>query len=355
VAAAIADQAGLLMHTSNLYEIPLQSELAQTLCDLAAMERVFFGNSGAEANEAAIKIARLFGHQQGVESPLIIVAENSFHGRTLATLSATGNRKVHVGFEPLVSGFLRVPYNDIEAIKRVAEQHPGIVAVLLEPLQGEGGVQIPDTDYLASVRQLCDAQGWLMMLDEVQTGMGRCGTWFAYQATSMHTTPPDVMTLAKALGNGFPIGACLVAGKATELLQAGHHGSTFGGSPLASRAALETLAVMQELDLPEQAASKGRRLLERLSQQLADCPAVVEIRGIGLLCGIELDRPCGELVGQALQRNLLINVAAGNVIRLIPPLVIDDEQIDFLADTVAQLVIDFANSGEVVENSEASG
>jgi len=352
VVAAISDQAGQLMHTSNLYEIPLQSQLAEKLCGLAGMQRAFFGNSGAEANEAAIKLARLHGHQQGIDAPLIVVAENSFHGRTLATLSATGNRKVHVGFEPLVGGFLRVPYNDIEAIRRIAEQHPGVVAVLIEPLQGEGGVQVPEADYLSAVRQLCDRQNWLMMLDEVQTGMGRCGSWFAFQsAAGMQATTPDVMTLAKALGNGFPIGACLVAGQATELMQAGHHGSTFGGSPLACRAALATLAVMEETGLPAQAAEKGQRLRDRLADRLQHCLAVVEIRGVGLLCGIELNRPCAELVGRALERNLLINVAAGNVIRLIPPLVIDIPQIDQLADTVAQLVLEFTQD----EQAKASG
>lgn len=343
VTAAICDQAGRLMHTSNLYEIPLQTQLADKLCRLAGMERVFFGNSGAEANEAAIKMARLHGHKQGIDAPLIIVADNSFHGRTLATLSATGNRKVHVGFEPLVGGFLRVPFNDIEAIKRVAEQNSGVVAVLVEPLQGEGGVRVADADYLADIRRLCDTNGWLMMLDEVQTGMGRCGSWFAFQsAAGMADSRPDVMTLAKALGNGFPIGACLVAGAATELMQPGHHGSTFGGNPLASRAALATLEVMEREAVPNQVNAKGERLRGRLSELLADCESVVEIRGQGLLSGIELDAPCTELVGRALQRNLLINVAAGNVIRLIPPLVIDDQQIDRLADDVAELVIDFA-------------
>ena len=348
VAAAIADQATQLMHTSNLYEIPLQSELAEKLCGLAGMQRAFFGNSGAEANEAAIKLARLHGHQQGIDSPLIVVAENSFHGRTLATLSATGNRKVHVGFEPLVGGFLRVPYNDIEAIERVAEQHAGVVAVLVEPLQGEGGVQVPDTRYLASVRELCNTHGWLMMLDEVQTGMGRCGSWFAFQsAAGMEGMTPDVMTVAKALGNGFPVGACLVAGAATELMQAGHHGSTFGGSPLASRAALATLSVMEQDGVPGQVAGKGERLRHRLAEQLQGCSAVVDIRGRGLLCGVELDRPCGELVTRALERNLLINVAAGNVVRLIPPLIIDNQQIDQLADTVAELVLDFARGDSI--------
>lgn len=348
VAAAIADQANQLMHTSNLYEIPLQSQLAEKLCGLAGMQRAFFGNSGAEANEAAIKLARLHGHQQGIDSPLIVVAENSFHGRTLATLSATGNRKVHVGFEPLVGGFLRVPYNDIEAIERVAEQHAGVVAVLVEPLQGEGGVQVPDPSYLGSVRELCNTHGWLMMLDEVQTGMGRCGSWFAFQsAAGMQTTTPDVMTLAKALGNGFPVGACLVAGAATELMQAGHHGSTFGGNPLASRAALATLSVMEQDGVPGQVTGKGERLRQRLAEHLQGCSAVVEIRGRGLLSGVELDRPCGELVTRALERNLLINVAAGNVIRLIPPLIIDNQQIDQLADTVAELVLDFVQADSI--------
>ena len=347
IANAIADQASQLVHTSNLYQIPLQTELAQQLCELSGMDRVFFGNSGAEANEAAIKLARLHGHAKDIENPLIIVAEQSFHGRTLATLSATGNRKVHVGFEPLVGGFVRVPYDDLEAIRRVAEINPDVVAVLVEPVQGEGGVQVPDADYLTGIRQICNQQGWLMMLDEVQTGMGRCGGWFAFQhAGSDSAARPDVMTIAKALANGVPIGACLVAGAASDLMQPGHHGSTFGGNPLACRAALETLAVMKAGKVPGQVAAKGVRIRQRLIDGLKGCSGVVEVRGVGLLCGVELDRPCAELVTRALDRGLLINVAAGNVIRLIPPLIMTDEQLDELADGVVQLVTEFvADSG----------
>ncbi|MBL4622728.1 MAG: aspartate aminotransferase family protein [Immundisolibacteraceae bacterium] len=348
IAAVIADQASQLVHTSNLYQIPLQSALADQLCQLSGMDQVFLGISGAEANEAAIKLARLHGHAKGIENPLIIVAEQSFHGRTMATLSATGNRKVHVGFEPLVGGFVRVPFDDLEAIRRVAEVNPDVVAILVEPVQGEGGVNVPGADYLTSIRQICDQHGWLMMLDEIQSGMGRCGSWFAFQRAG-ETSPamPDVMTIAKALANGVPIGACLVASAATDLMQPGHHGSTFGGNPLACRAALETLSIMEADDIPAQVASKGQQFRQQLTDKLQGCDAVVEVRGAGLLNGIELDRPCGELVTRALERGLLINVVAGNVIRLIPPLIITTEQLTDLADAVAQLVIEFVAEGGV--------
>ncbi len=351
IAGAIADQASTLVHTSNLYQIPLQEQLAEKLCGLSGMDRAFFGNSGAEANEAAIKLARLHGHARGIENPLIIVAEHSFHGRTLATLSATGNRKVHVGFEPLVGGFVRVPYGDLGAIERIAEVNPDVVAVLVEPVQGEGGVNVPGADYLPGIREICNQHSWLMMLDEVQSAMGRCGDWFAFQNVALlGEAKPDVMTLAKALANGVPIGACLVAGDATELMQAGHHGSTFGGNPLACRAALETLAIMEAEGIPGQVVIKGERLRQRLSDKLSGCAAVVEVRGVGLLNGIELDRPCAELVTRALEQGLLINVAAGNVIRLIPPLIITEQQLDELADKVAELVIEFvADSGGLQE------
>ena len=351
IAAVIADQASQLLHTSNLYQIPLQQALADQLCQLSGMDQVFFGNSGAEANEAAIKLARLHGHAKGIENPLIIVAEHSFHGRTMATLSATGNRKVHVGFEPLVSGFVRVPFDDIDAIQRVAELNPDVVAILVEPVQGEGGVNVPGADYLISIRQICDQHGWLMMLDEIQSGMGRCGSWFAFQRTGENSaTMPDVMTVAKALANGVPIGACLVSGAATGLMQAGHHGSTFGGNPLACRAALETLSIMKAEDIPGQVAIKGKQFRQLLTDKLQGCDGVVEVRGAGLLIGVELDRPCGELVARALERGLLINVAAGNIIRLIPALIITTEQLAELADGVAQLVLEFvADDGATQE------
>ena len=351
IAAVIADQASQLLHTSNLYQIPLQQALADQLCQLSGMDQVFFGNSGAEANEAAIKLARLHGHAKGIENPLIIVAEHSFHGRTMATLSATGNRKVHVGFEPLVSGFVRVPFDDVDAIQRVAELNPDVVAILVEPVQGEGGVNVPGADYLTSIRQICDQHGWLMMLDEIQSGMGRCGSWFAFQRTGENSaTMPDVMTVAKALANGVPIGACLVSGAATGLMQAGHHGSTFGGNPLACRAALETLSIMKAEDIPGQVAIKGKQFRQLLTDKLQGCDGVVEVRGAGLLVGVELDRPCGELVARALERGLLINVAAGNIIRLIPALIITTEQLAELADGVAQLVLEFvADDGATQE------
>ena len=351
IAAVIADQASQLLHTSNLYQIPLQQTLADQLCQLSCMDQVFFGNSGAEANEAAIKLARLHGHAKGIENPLIIVAEQSFHGRTMATLSATGNRKVHVGFEPLVGGFVRVPFDDIDAIKRVAEVNPDVVGILVEPVQGEGGVNVPGADYLTAIRQICDQHGWLMMLDEIQSGMGRCGSWFAFQnAGENMAAMPDVMTLAKALANGVPIGACLVSGAATGLMQPGHHGSTFGGNPLACRAALETLSIMEADDIPGQVAIKGQQLRQQLTDNLQGCDAVVEVRGAGLLVGVELDRPCGELVTRALERGLLINVAAGNIIRLIPALIITAEQLTELADGVAQLVLEFVAEDGVTQD-----
>ncbi|WP_038092955.1 aspartate aminotransferase family protein [Acidihalobacter prosperus] len=338
VAAALAEQAACLLHTSNLYHIPLQERLGDRLCALARMDRVFFGNSGAEANEAAIKLARLHGHQRGIDLPEIVVMENSFHGRTLATLSATGNRKVQAGFEPLVRGFVRAPYGDIEALRTIAANRPNVVAILVEPIQGEGGIRIPPDDYLPDLRALCDEFGWLLMLDEIQTGMGRAGRWFAHQLSGIR---PDVMTLAKALGNGVPIGACLARGQAADVLGPGNHGSTFGGNPLACRAAGAVIDTIESNGLVERAASLGTRLLEALRQRLQGRDGVVEVRGKGLLIGIELDRPCGALQQQALDLRLLINVTAGNVIRLLPPLVTDDAQADLLIETLGRLIEDF--------------
>jgi acetylornithine aminotransferase len=299
VAQAINEQAGKLVHTSNLYGIPLQEQLADRLCALANMDRIFFSNSGAESNEAAIKIARLFGHSKGIDCPAIIVMENSFHGRTLATLTATGNRKVQAGFEPLVRGFIRVPYNDLEAIRAVAANKSDAVAVLVEPVQGEGGINIPDAGYLEGVRRLCDEHNWLMMLDEIQTGMGRTGKWFAYQHDDI---VPDVMTIAKALGNGVPIGACLARGKAADMMQPGSHGTTFGGNPLACSAALAVLDTMEQEKLVEHAAKLGQQLLKGFTSSLKDLQGVTEIRGHGLMIGIELDRPCTELIGRPSRR-----------------------------------------------------
>ncbi|NOX93231.1 MAG: aspartate aminotransferase family protein [Gammaproteobacteria bacterium] len=339
VTGAICQQAGQLIHTSNLYGIAHQQALADKLTTLAGMERVFFSNSGAEANEAAIKIARLHGHTLGVEQPTIIVMESSFHGRTLATLSATGNRKVQAGFEPLVSGFLRVPYNDLDAIAAVAKNNQSVVAVLVEPIQGEGGIRIPDDDYLPGIRALCDENNWLMMLDEIQTGMGRSGHWFAHQQQDNAT--PDVMTLAKALGNGVPIGACLARGAAAQTFQPGNHGSTYGGNPLVCRVALSVIETIEKDKLCERAGSLGAQLLGAFNEKLSGVEGVIEIRGRGLLLAIELDRPCAELVKIALDDSLLINVTAGNVVRLLPPLVMSDDEATQLVGQLSTLIRDF--------------
>jgi acetylornithine/N-succinyldiaminopimelate aminotransferase len=346
VAEALCQQARRLVHTSNIYGIAKQEELAERLTRLSGMERAFFCNSGAEANEAAIKLARLYGHNKDITTPTIVVAENSFHGRTLATLTATGNRKTQAGFEPLVRGFLRVAYNDLEALQTIAKNSAEVVAVLLEPVQGEGGVNVPDDDYLAGVRAVCDQYGWLMMLDEVQTGMGRTGQWFAYQHTAI---VPDVITLAKGLANGVPIGACLARGEAANTFKPGNHATTFGGNPLACSAALAVLDVIESDHLPARAAELSTRMVTRLRDKLiprdgTEPKLVNAIRSKGLMIGIELDRPCGELVGQALQQGLLINVTAERVIRLLPPLILSDQQADQIVDTVAELVIAFARN-----------
>ncbi len=338
VTRAICAQADRLVHTSNLYGIAAQQALGDALTELAGMERVFFGNSGAEANEAAIKLARLWGSGKGVKAPAIVVMEHSFHGRTLATLSATGNRKVQAGFEPLVQGFLRVPYGDLDALRALAERPGDVVAVMVEPIQGEGGVNVPPDDYLPGVRELCDQQGWLMILDEIQTGMGRTGRPFAYQH---YDFTPDLITVAKALGNGVPIGACLARGAAAELFAPGHHGSTFGGNPLASAAALAVCETLKEQQLWQAAQTRGQQIMDGLRARLAGRPGVVDIRGRGLMIGIQLDRPCGELVGMALAEGLLINVTAGDVIRLLPPLIFTAEQADRLVSALASLIGDF--------------
>lgn len=336
VADAIADQARTLIHTSNLYEIPHQTELGEKLCSLSGLEKVFFSNSGAEANEAAIKLARLYGKKQNIDRPNIIVASGSFHGRTLATLSATGNRKVQAGFSPLVEGFIRVPYNDIEAIQHIAETNSDIAAILVEPIQGEGGIVIPDADYLSNIRKICDENNWLMMLDEIQTGLARTGEWFAFQHKD--DCEPDVMTLAKALGNGVPIGACLAGGKAVDVLGPGNHGSTFGGNPLATRAALTVLSVIESEKLYENAAEIGKYLLDQFDKEFAETAGVTDLRGQGLMIGIELKKDCSELVAQALEQGLLINVTAGNTIRLLPALITTKDQADIIVKKVSSLV-----------------
>ena len=340
VTQAIAEQAATLLHCSNLYNIPVQEQLADKLRQLSGMDNMFFSNSGAEANEAAIKLARLYGNSKGVKNPTIIVAEHAFHGRTLATLTATGNRKVQAGFEPLVRGFTRAPFNDIQAIETIAENNAEIVAVLVEPIQGEGGVRLPDGDYLQQLKALCQQKQWLLMLDEIQTGMGRTGAWFNYQHSGII---PDVVTLAKGLGNGFPIGACLASGEAATLMKPGNHGSTFGGNPAACAAALATITTLEQGNLCQRADQLGQRLKNRFAELLSGRPEVVDIRGRGLMIGIELDRPCGELVALAADRGLLINVTAERVVRLLPALIFSDEDADTLSTTLAALIADFVS------------
>ncbi|HVQ61989.1 MAG TPA: aspartate aminotransferase family protein [Burkholderiales bacterium] len=320
---AIAEQSSRLIHASNLYQIAEQEKLAEKLATISGTDAVFFCNSGCEANEAAIKLARLHGHGKGIESPAIVVMDKAFHGRTLATLSATGNYKVQKGFEPLVPGFVRVPLNDIEAVRRVAAQDKSVVAVLVEPIQGEGGINLTTMQYLRDLRELCDRQGWFLMVDEVQCGLGRTGKWFVYQHAGIR---PDVVLLAKGLASGVPIGACLARGAAAEVFKPGTHGSTFGGNPLACAAALATLQAIEEEGLMENAARVGAILLDGLREALGGRAGVVEVRGHGLMIGVELERPCGDLVGRALEAGLLINVTMDNVIRLLPPLVMNEAE-----------------------------
>ena len=339
VTAAIAEQASQLLHCSNLYNIPAQEQLADRLKAISGMDKMFFGNSGAEANETAIKLARLHGNGKNKRAiPTIIVTQNSFHGRTLATLTATGNRKVQAGFEPLVRGFVRAPYNDIQAIETIAANNHNIAAIMVEPIQGEGGVRIPDANYLRQLRALCDARNWLLILDEIQTANGRTGSFFHYQQHGIH---PDVVTIAKGLGNGMPIGACLTRGSAAELMKPGSHGSTFGGNPVACAAAIATLNVIEQEQLTRRAATLGAELLAQFKTALAGCDMVSEIRGAGLMIGIELKHDCAGLVSRAADAGLLINVTAGNVIRLLPPLIFSDEQAAQLVSILAPLIRDF--------------
>ena len=332
---AISEQAATLIHSSNLYRIPKQEELADRLCALSGMDRAFFCNSGCEANEAAIKLARMYGHGKGIEVPTIIVMEKAFHGRTMGTLTASGSRKIQAGFEPLLSGFARVPFNDIEAIRQVGEHNKSVVAVLVEVVQGEGGINLMAPDYLAELRTICDAYGWLLMLDEVQTGIGRTGTWFGFQHSGVM---PDVMALAKGLGSGMPIGACLARGEAAEVFKPGSHGSTFGGNPLACATALATLDVIEEENLLENVRVRGEAIRSGLRQALASVQGVVEIRGEGMMIGVELDRPCAELVAVARDSGVLINVTADKVIRLVPPLIYGATEVDALVAAVSSIV-----------------
>jgi acetylornithine aminotransferase len=335
---AICDQSQKLLHTSNLYHVATQERLAEVLIQKSGMDNVFFSNSGAEANETALKIARLYGHQQGIEHPCVLTMEKSFHGRTLATLSATGNKKIQDGFSPLLEGFTHIKFNDIAAIKTEISNNSNIVAILVEPIQGEGGVNIPEPDYLNQIRTLCDQHNLLMMLDEIQTGIGRTGQFLAYQHNNII---PDVCTLAKALGNGFPIGACLARGKAAKVLTAGKHGSTFGGNPLACATALAVLDTLDHEHIIEQVETKGVQICSQLIEQLGDNPAVSNIRHKGLMIGLDLSSPCTELVGMALKKGLLINVTNEKTIRLLPPLIINDEQIKFLTDTLSKTIKEF--------------
>ncbi|MEX1033529.1 MAG: acetylornithine transaminase [Cellvibrionaceae bacterium] len=335
VTKAICEQAETLTHSSNLFNSQPQQALAKTLCRLSGMDNVFFSNSGAEANEAALKIARKYGHQQGVSLPTVIVMDDSFHGRTMATLSATGNAKVREWFEPLVEGFIRVPFNDVQAVINAANDNGNVVAVFVEPIQGEGGINVPAEDYLNQLRALCDQNKWLLMLDEIQTGMGRTGQFFAYQHRGIY---PDVVTVAKGLGNGFPIGACLAKGNAAQVIQPGNHGSTFGGNPLACHTAQAVLDTIESEQLMPRAAQLGQHMQTELKKRLAGHPLVKEIRGHGLMLGIELTKDCGDLVKLALQRGLVINVTAARVVRLLPPLILSDRQADEIVTTLSELL-----------------
>jgi acetylornithine/N-succinyldiaminopimelate aminotransferase len=320
---ALTDQLGKLIHTSNLYGVRNQETLADRICALSGMEEVFFCSSGSEANETAIKLARYHAHNNGNNNAAIIVMERAWHGRTLATLSATGNRKAQAGFEPLVPGFVRVPYNDVQAVKQAADANPNVAAILVEVLQGEGGIHVADVEYVRFLRQICDEKGWLLMLDEVQCGIGRTGKWFGFQHSGILC---DVMTLAKGLGSGVPIGACVAAGKGAHVLKPGTHGSTFGGGPFACRAGIATLAAMEDENLLANATKMGEVIRNGFREALRGTPGFVETRGMGLMIGVELDRPCGDLTNLALEAGVLINVTADRVIRLLPPLIINEAE-----------------------------
>ncbi|MDP9043181.1 MAG: aspartate aminotransferase family protein [Pseudomonadota bacterium] len=335
---ALRDQIGKIIHSCNYYLVPLQEQLAAKLCELSGLENAFFCSTGLEANEAALKIARKYGHDRGIDRPEIVVYEAAFHGRSIATLSATGNPKVQAGFGPLVEGFVRVPLNDAPAIEAVARTHPNVVAVFLEVIQGEGGIRPSTVDYLRAVRRICDANGWLLMLDEVQCGMGRTGKWFAHQWAGIS---PDVMPLAKGLGSGVPVGAVLCGPKAARVLGPGNHGTTFGGNPLAMRAGVETIRIIEEEGLLANAASVGSALKTGLEQALAGVRGVVEVRGQGLMLGIELDRPCGEILGRAAAAGLMLSVTADKVVRLVPPLILSHDEAAQIVAILAPLITQF--------------
>ena len=338
VAKAVAEQATTLTHCSNFFTIPNQEILADKLCAASGMDKVFFGNSGAEANEAAIKMARLHGHKKGIKLPTVLVMDNAFHGRTLATLSASGGRRVQAGFEPLVRGFARAMFNDMESLTTVADNNPSICALFVEPIQGEGGIRMASAEYLQHLREFCDQRGWLLMLDEVQTGNGRTGKYFYYQHSGI---VPDVVTTSKGLGNGVPIGAILASGKAAGLMQPGNHGSTFGGNPLSCAAALAAITEIVDGGLDKRAAELGDRIINNLKTELADTDHVLEIRGRVCMIGIELDKPCKSLFMAAMEKGLIINVTADSVIRLLPPFVMTSDQADQLVDILVPLIKDF--------------
>ena len=343
ISTAIAQQAQTLMHVSNLYHIPQQEALGESLCRIANMDKAFFCNSGAEANEACIKIARLHGHQKKIGTPTIIVTDTAFHGRTMGTIAATGNAKIKAGFGPMLQGFHVVPYGDAAAVEEAASARHDIVAVMVEPIQGEGGINIPPPGYLQKLRAICDANDWLLICDEIQSGMGRTGKWFAHQHEGI---TPDVMALAKALGNGMPIGACLARGKAATYVQPGSHGTTFGGNPIACRVALTVIEEIEQHDLVARAAELGERMREGFRNTLHNQPGVNDIRGCGLMLGIELDSPCGELVTKALDAGILLNVTAGNVVRLLPPYILTDAQADDLVHSISTLITEFLQQAE---------
>ncbi|MGB1455951.1 acetylornithine transaminase [Spongiibacter sp. UBA1325] len=336
VTQAITEQAGKLLHTSNLYNVQRQQQLAESLRDASGMDNVFFANSGAEANEAAIKLARMHGHQRGIDIPHVVVMEQAFHGRTLATLTASGNRKIQAGFEPLVRGFIRAPFGDIAALESIANNNDSVAAVLLEPIQGEGGLHVLPEGFLKQLRELCDRNNWLLMLDEVQTGNGRTGKYFAYQHDGVL---PDVLVTAKGLGNGLPIGACLAHGKAASLFHPGNHGSTFGGNPLACAAGQVVVETLNTEEMRNHVSDIGDYLQAGLRERLADAQHVVEVRGRGLMVGVELNSPCAGLVKQALDQGLLINVTAERVVRLLPPLIISRQEVDALLDILCPLIL----------------
>ncbi|MDJ0654006.1 MAG: aspartate aminotransferase family protein [Xanthomonadales bacterium] len=344
IADAIADQARTLIHTSNIPRIPLQEQLAEQLCEIAGMDHAFFGNSGAEAIECCVKMARAYGHRvRGISSPEILVMSGCFHGRTMTCISASDNPKYQQGFEPLLPGFVSAPFGDLDAVRALASSHPSLVAVMLEPVQGEGGVVVAPDGYLADLRGLCDELGLLLIADEVQTGMGKTGSWFAYQHEQV---VPDIVAVAKALGNGVPIGACLARAEVSQVMVPGDHGSTYGGNPLACRAGLAVINIMRRDDIPQRAADMGQRLRLRLGQRLADTPGVREIRGRGLMIGIELDRDATPVKTAALGRHVLTNVTRGKVVRLLPPLIIEQEELELLAEVIGDSILQLLEGGE---------